>query len=217
MGRIVNRHRWGIGMGAAVVAAIAILAVHPAVSEAVRGSGAVMRVPLPNFTRIDLPKPPSAAPAAIQPAEATSTGDAANAALAAAGGPPVPAPGGSGAIGGDIQRLAVRDTNGIIPLSFDIARPGSGTEAVGANAIVVRKAVRVNNREVGSLPIHIDGNSRLLVDAGELRKLLAKAGASGTLRDPRGGTDLLTFSELRDDGVDLRYDPGSDSVVINTG
>lgn len=107
--------------------------------------------------------------------------------------------------------------NGLIPLTFDLASPGSGGESVGADAIVVRKSLRIRGRDVGSLMVHIDSDTRLLIDGEQLKRVLAAAGEPRNLRLSQRTDNLLTFTELRNDGVDLRYDPGSDSLVMTTG
>ena len=84
MRRIVKRHRHGVSVGAFIAAVLVLLAAVATVSGVLRGSGAVMRIPLPNFTRIDLPKPSSATQDAVRPAEDASTDQAVAAALAAA-------------------------------------------------------------------------------------------------------------------------------------
>ena len=107
--------------------------------------------------------------------------------------------------------------NGLIPLTFDLASPGSGGESVGADAIVVRKSLRIRGRDVGSIIVHIDSDTRLLIDGEQLKRVLAAAGEPRNLRRSQRTDNLLTFTELRNDGVDLRYDPGSDSLVMTAG
>lgn len=178
------------------------------------GTQPLARVPLPSFTRIDLPEPVSGEPDGEDASAELSVDQAAEMAAVAAEGASINPPEGTPAE--PRQRVAAisPDENGLLPVSFDVMRPGAGSERVGADAIVVRKAVRINDREAGSLPIHIDGNSRLLVDPKELRSVLARGGVA---RDVGGGSGLLTFVQLRESGIDLRYDPSSDSLLITTG
>ena len=178
------------------------------------GTQPLARVQLPNFTRIDLPAPVSD-DGDGEDATVDLTVDQATeqAAVAAEGASIAPSEGAPAEPRGRVASVGP-DKNGLLPLSFDVMRPGAGSERVGADAIVVRKPVRINDREVGSLPIHIDGNSRLLVDPKELKSVLAR---SGIARDVGGGAGLLTFVQLRENGIDLRYDPSSDSLLITTG
>lgn len=178
------------------------------------GAQPLARVELPTFTRIDLPAPVSEDSDGEQETIDQTVEQAAEQAAVAAEGASIAPPEGPTA---EPQRRVASlspDRNGLLPLSFDVMRPGAGSERVGADAIVVRKAVRINDREAGSLPIHIDGNSRLLVDPKELKSVLARGGIA---RDVGGGSGLLTFVQLRESGIDLRYDPSSDSLLITTG
>lgn len=178
------------------------------------GAQPLARVELPTFTRIDLPAPVSDDAANEETAADLTVDQAAEQAVVAAEGASIARP--EGTTAEPRQRVASLspDQNGLLPLSFDVMRPGAGSERVGSDAIVVRKAVRINDREAGSLPIHIDGNSRLLVDPEELKSVLARGGIT---RNVGGGSGLLTFVQLRESGIDLRYDPSSDSLMITTG
>ncbi len=170
-------------------------------------------VPLPNFTRIDLPSTDAGA-AALPDIQIAAE-------ELAAGAADTDVPASADASGTQALAAArserVIGPDGIIPVNFDIGTPGSAGEAVRGDAIVVRKTVRIGTREVGSLPIHVDGRSRLLVDTADLRRMLARAGQDDTLKAGAGKDGLQTFSELRSAGVDLRYDPNSDSVVMTIG
>ncbi|MBX7495013.1 hypothetical protein K3172_03975 [Qipengyuania sp. 6B39] len=196
-----NRRTQAWAMGLAGVAALvaAVLFVQPELLPGARAP--VARVPLPSFTRIDLPaaepvdEADAALPARIDAAEAADL-----AALTAArpGGPPAGAP-----------RPSLATTRDA---------PDAGTiAALATEPVIVRKVVRVNNREAGSMPIHIDARSRLLVDPADLGAVLARAGVQRGTARPAAGQAMLSFSELRAGGLDLRYDPESDSVVITTG
>ena len=198
---------------AAVLAAIAVAA--PAVphlqalTSTYRG---VARVALPNFTRVQLPETP--APQETSGVVDTPETDA-----------PVieeidPEQSPPALVAGAAARnptLAQAGANGIIPVRFDLETPGSGDEVVGGDEIIVRKAVRLAGREIGSLPIHVDSRSRLLVRPSDLKSVLEKAGQGGKIRGSGSKDELRSFAELRKDGLDLRYDPAGDIVVITIG
>lgn len=178
-----------------------------------RGAQPLARVPLPNITPKDLPEPVEESSDLEETPVDLSADVAVEQGLAFA----------EGASGEPVSSIAdprptqaslALEADGLLPLSFDIMRPGAGTEMVDGDAIVVRKSVRVNDLAAGSLPIYIDGNSRLLVDPKELKRVLSR---SGITRDVDGGSGLLTFVQLRETGIDLRYDPLSDSLLITTG
>lgn len=178
------------------------------------GTQPLARVELPTFTRIDLPAPVSEDHDGEQETVELTADEAAEQAATAAEGASEVSSQGTPWQPRQSAAVAGPDKNGLLPVSFDVMRPGAGSERVGADAIVVRKSVRINDREAGSLPIHIDGNSRLLVDPKELKSVLARGGIA---RDVGGGSGLLTFVQLRESGIDLRYDPSSDSLMITTG
>ncbi len=107
------------------------------------------------------------------------------------------------------------DENGIIPLQFDLQAPGGGGERVEADAVVVRKTFTFGEQDIGSAQIHIDSQSRLLIDAAELGSLMASSGIDGPAALTNGGSGLRSFAELRRLGVDLRYDPARDRVTLS--
>jgi hypothetical protein len=206
-----------------LAAGIVVAGIALAISTLAMGwdQGFVTRAAMPRYSRVRLPEPAmvpahidAQADAIVQaiaesaqeapPAIGPATGPvalpatAANAPAPLAGLRPAPPPG--------------KHPAPFIPLEFDIATPGAGGESVGGDAIVVRKPVRMGAQELGTLPVHVDGDSRLLVDAGDVLDLLARAGASATFK----GSGLISFGELRNSGVDLRYDPNSDSVLLAT-
>lgn len=196
---------------AAVVAALVLGVVLVPGTEAVstRYNG-VMRVPMPNFTRVEMP---GAGAGEVSLAAAADPAIAAEAA-AELGAEGVPVTQGEPGAAPAAARPA---PGNIIPVRFDIQSPGLGDEVVGGDAIVVRKSVRIGTREVGKLPIHVDSRSRLLVRPSDLRAMLEKAGQDEMLGDRASSNELRSLGDLRKDGLDLRYDPNSDSVVLTVG
>jgi len=197
---------------AALLAAATIVVGVPLVAATIaesRNQGFVLRAELPRFSRIllpsaiDGPSQPEPQSAEVMQAVAESSQVAPageNPGLAAATPALAAAPGAR-------QRGAP-----FIPVEFDILTPGAGNESVSREAITVRKAVRMGGKEVGTLPVKVDGDSRLLVDVGDVRDLLIRSGESANI----SGNGLISFGELRRAGVDLRYDPGTDAVVLAT-
>ncbi|MEZ5681347.1 MAG: hypothetical protein R3E14_08615 [Erythrobacter sp.] len=194
---------------AACAAAFAFLPSMETLAAPYRG---VARIQLPNFTRVEMP---GSEQAALVETEAQVQG-----------GPPDEAPALAleetrtqhGATAEPRPAATARPAPGnVIPVRFDLETPGLGDEVVGGDEIVVRKAVRLGSREIGSLPIHVDSQSRLLVRPADLKSLLDKAGQGAKVRGAAGSNELRSFGELRKDGVDLRYDPTSDSVIVTIG
>ena len=113
-------------------------------------------------------------------------------------------------------QLSRRDGS-FIPLDFSLpggSQIGNSVEAATEGSIKVRKLVRSGNAEVGAINVTIDQNSRLLLDAGDVRTLVAsRPDASKRLADlPESG--LVTTRALRDRGIDFRYDPNTDVISL---
>jgi hypothetical protein len=174
-----------------------------------RNQGFVLRAELPHFNRFLLPDA-SDGPALPDPQSAEVMQAVAESAQAVPPGGDPASPAAAPALAaaqGARQRGAP-----FIPVEFDILTPGAGNESVSREAITVRKTVRMGGKEVGTLPVKVDGDSRLLVDVGDVRDLLIRSGESANI----SGNGLISFGELRRAGVDLRYDPGTDAVVLAT-
>ncbi|QKG71122.1 hypothetical protein [Erythrobacter mangrovi] len=201
----VTGKRWGILLLGVAIAAATI----PIIATTLAGQwdkGLISRATVPNYNRFRLPERIDSAPSANSATGEVAQVIAESAEEAAPVNSAVP---GSGA---PAPTAAQQPPSAFIPIEFDILTPGVGDEAVGGEAIIVRKSVRMGQKEIGSLPVHVDTESRLLVDARDVRGLLEQADLSGTVR----GSGLVSFSDLRRMGIDLRYDPTTDSVLLAT-
>lgn len=109
--------------------------------------------------------------------------------------------------------LAPPVRNGVIATNFDLGDRGAAPERIAGDAVVVRKVFRMNGGDIGSAAVHVDAGSRLLVDRQDLARLLRDTGRTPppALQDASG---LATFNDLRRRGIDLRYDPGSDTISL---
>ena len=151
--------------------------------------------------------PASARPAARAPAE-SGPRDTASPALEA--------------MGGDYARAGnpFEEGQSFIPLDFALDR-GDEVEAAVASAtdgsIRVRKVVQAGNTQMGAVEITIDRKSSLLIDVADARKLLAQNGMTTRSLAALPASGLVSFKTLRERGVDLRYDPDRDLVVLETG
>lgn len=110
---------------------------------------------------------------------------------------------------GDAGALAGRE-----PVAFEWgSRGSSGT----GSAIAIRKAVRVNRVEAGSATIRVSADSVLSISVRDLQRLLAGSGHGELARiiGAGGGPDrFVAFEELREQGIDVRYDSSADRVSI---
>lgn len=104
-----------------------------------------------------------------------------------------------------------------MPLDFSLpggSRLDNSVEAATEGSINVRKVVKAGNSEVGAINVTIDQNSRLLLDAGDVRTLVASypGGSKRTAELPQSG--LMTTRALRELGIDFRYDPNADVISL---
>jgi hypothetical protein len=90
----------------------------------------------------------------------------------------------------------------------------SNRRAAAEGDIEVRKEVLFGNSAIGSLPITVAGDALLYVDGSDVAALLERSpnAASQLSRKPPAGP--LSFDRLRDFGINLRYDPISDRIIL---
>ncbi|GEM_PF-1699763 len=88
-------------------------------------------------------------------------------------------------------------------LNVDGLRPGD---------LEVGKVVSLNGRRVGTINVSIDQNSQLHLSVADLSRVLP-VDVYAQIR-PEG--DFVTFDALRNNGLDIRYDPVRDILQINS-
>ncbi|WP_409413911.1 hypothetical protein [Altererythrobacter sp. MF3-039] len=102
--------------------------------------------------------------------------------------------------------------NGLINVKFDLEGG-----AKSSNAISVDKPVAIGGAPSGKLAIRIDGAAQIFADRGQIAELVAKNDTAKAEKiRTASGDDYLSFNRLRDLGVDIRYDPSADRIVIPT-
>lgn len=94
--------------------------------------------------------------------------------------------------------------NGIMPVNFDIAGPGDIE-----STLQVSKTVIFNERALGQLTVRIDEGARVYVSTAEMSGLFPEG-----LRPPRSWQEFVPLRQVRDAGIDLRYDPTADRLVL---
>lgn len=93
----------------------------------------------------------------------------------------------------------------VMPITFDLAGgPNS------ANTIRVAKQVRDEDGVIGQIEVRIDNNSAIFVSRNDLLGFLPE-GELATLSTQR---EFVPLSDLRDEGLALRYDPTRDLFVL---
>lgn len=125
------------------------------------------------------------------------------------------------AASGNLGAATPRDTREITMMAvdfsladFDSARL-SPPSRDGAS-VTVTKAILVGNQRIGKIDITIESEGRLLLEAQAVRALLGQHDdrpANSLMRLPQQG--LVSFAQLRDLGIDLRYSPNEDAIRLN--
>ena len=103
-------------------------------------------------------------------------------------------------------------------LSFnlaDIAGAESRATPGEDGQIEVRKSLISNGQDLGTLTVTIDKYAQLHATPGELRGILTEPDNLAGLNRV-GNAQLVSFARLRDTGIDLRYDPVSDVIVLGS-
>nr|WP_298930148.1 hypothetical protein [uncultured Erythrobacter sp.] len=108
---------------------------------------------------------------------------------------------------------------GVDQFDFELTDSGAitgGRAAVSGELIEVQKPVMHQGERLGSLVVFIDKNARLASDKTTLETLLASDQASMTKLGRISDTGLITFQRLREFGINLRYDPLDDQIVLQS-
>jgi hypothetical protein len=115
--------------------------------------------------------------------------------------------------------LDERSALSVMALDFSLSEfAGTSTRlpAPASGPLKVRKRVYAGSRLIGNLDITIAGDGELLLDAGDVAAVVghqAGDGAKPKSQLPEQGP--VSFASLRGMGVDLRYSPVDDVIVIN--
>lgn len=97
--------------------------------------------------------------------------------------------------------------HGIMLSNFDLGNAQRADEP-----IEISKAIFLNGQELGIASFSVDQGSRLRVSARDLARLLP-----AELHDRiKPGKPQIGFDELRDAGLDIRYDPLADTIQIRS-
>ena len=103
--------------------------------------------------------------------------------------------------------------------SFDLRKVGDvGTpDTLAPGAIEVTKSVKANGRDLGTIPLRIAADSTVSIKLGDLVEMFRTQMNSRNFAEldasVRANT-YVSFRRLRDAGIDVRYDPVSDSVAM---
>lgn len=101
------------------------------------------------------------------------------------------------------------DKNGMLAIDFDLQ---GGAQS--SRSIAVQKPVTVAGLASGNLSVRIDGAAKIYANRAEIASLLdGKSNKSERVR-AASAEDFLSFQQIRDLGIDIRYDPSSDRIII---
>ena len=106
-------------------------------------------------------------------------------------------------------------SDGLLAVRFDLADPAA-LGGDGGSAIEIRKAIRLNGADAGQARIHVGASSRLSIAREELARLLAGSGQQALSERLGAGERFVSFDEMRRQGIDVRYDPVTDRILVST-
>lgn len=102
--------------------------------------------------------------------------------------------------------------DGMLKIDFDLQ---GGAQS--SRAIAVDKPVAIGGSSGGKLAIRIDGAAQIFANRGQVASLIEGQDAAKAERVRTASSDeYLSFTQLRDLGVNIRYDPSADRIVIPT-
>lgn len=114
---------------------------------------------------------------------------------------------------GGAQRL-------VADIKFDLAQVSRGGEYIGRGAsLEVRKPVNLDGAYQGEARIYVLSDSLLAINRDELNRLLVTAGKPNLDRGTPGSEaagEIITFDDLRELGIGIRYDPNGDRIIVST-
>lgn len=104
-------------------------------------------------------------------------------------------------------------SDGLLEVSFDLSQP----DVLDRSSLDVRKFVRVNGADAGQATVRVGAGSALYIASEDLRTLLSAASRVDLAERLASGAEqpFLGFDEVRDRGLNLRYDAASDSILIS--
>ncbi|EDL48753.1 hypothetical protein ED21_23521 [Erythrobacter sp. SD-21] len=80
-------------------------------------------------------------------------------------------------------------------------------------------AVRMDGREVGAVPFQVNGDRTISVHLGQVLDLFEDRfdpTEFAGLRNAKASEEFVTLKQLVSAGIELRYDPVYDEIVVST-
>ena len=105
----------------------------------------------------------------------------------------------------------------VIPIQYSLPEPtgnADGSEKETAGSIKIRKSIVSGGKVAGTALITVDRSSRLLMESNDVRDLLKQVQANDGYLKQLPKTGLLSFQTMRSMGIDMRYNPTTDTVML---
>lgn len=108
------------------------------------------------------------------------------------------------------------ESNGMLAVDYDLSRPyESGPSSGDGSPIDIRKKVVLNGRDAGSAELRVGTGSTISISRDALSRLLDQSGRQELARQVGQDTaSYITFEQMRRQGIDVRYDPVSDQILV---
>lgn len=102
---------------------------------------------------------------------------------------------------------------GVIAVSFDLAQAKDASSAT----LELRKGVRFNGAELGQATIRVGNGASLFIASADLRTLLSAAQRADLAERLSASAEqpFVGFDEVRQQGLNLRYDAAADQILIS--
>lgn len=110
--------------------------------------------------------------------------------------------------------------SGLADVDFDLSKIVSGTgndgpdQNMAQKSVIVQKPLISSGGSLGSLTISIDENARAFVSASKIKTILVESGSPPARLARIPDQPMISFQRLRELGIDLKYDPIEDHVVL---
>jgi len=107
----------------------------------------------------------------------------------------------------------------VMDIDFSLAGPirlAGAPPALDSKAFKVKKRLYVEGRLVGNIDVVVGSDGQLFLETEEIESIARIERQSDKAQQSRvAGQGLVSFSQLREAGLDLRYSPSDDAIALN--
>ncbi len=97
----------------------------------------------------------------------------------------------------------------LLPVEYDLSRGGDSE-----GTIEVEKTLMFNGKKVSPLPVKIVGGATILVSRSDLLGRLEAEGIELKGAEMLPNVEHVSFRQLRNAGLEVRYDPVADAIIL---